>query len=159
MSLPSAPVIRTARLTDADTLNELTKRSVLHWGYDPSFLDWEPEAITVDVPFLQRSRTWVLEGDGQMIGYVSLVDLDGETSLDKLFIDPPFIAKGHGRTLWRYAVEQARESGAKRLTLYADPNAAPFYAAMGATFVEEVPTSWPGWSLHVFAFDLAANNE
>ena len=36
----------------------------------------------------------------------------------------------------------------------ADPNAAPFYRAMGAEWVEEVPTSWPGWALQMFRFDI-----
>ncbi len=157
MSGPVKTIIRTARLSDADQLNELTRRSVLHWGYDPAFLDWEPEAITVDVPFLQRSLTWVLESDLGTVGYVSLVSGDGSVSLDKLFIDPPHIRCGFGRALWGFAVERARETGADRMTLYSDPNAAPFYAAMGATFVEEIPTSWPDWRLHAFIFDLRAS--
>jgi len=38
VSDPSTERIRPGRLDGADALNELTKRSVMHWGYDPAFL-------------------------------------------------------------------------------------------------------------------------
>ena len=154
MSGPVKNIIRAARLSDADQLNELTGRSVLHWGYDPAFLEWEPEAITVDVPFLERSRTWVLESDDRTIGYYAFVETDGVLSLDKIFVEPEFIGQGFGKTLWIHAVDLARSLGVPHFILYADPNAAPFYAAMGATFIETIPTTWPNWELHLFRFDL-----
>ena len=154
MSGPVKSIIRAARLSDAVQLNELTRRSVMHWGYDPAFLDWEPEAITVDVPFLHRSRTWVLESDDRTIGYYAFVQTDGVLSLDKIFVEPEYIGLGFGKTLWIHAVDLARSLGVPHFILYADPNAAPFYAAMGATFIETIPTTWPNWELHLFRFDL-----
>jgi hypothetical protein len=48
----------------------------------------------------------------------------------------------------------AREMGAEDLTFASDPNAAPFYRAMGAEWVSEEPTSWPGWALQMFRFAI-----
>jgi len=146
--------IRPARLDEAPALNELTKRSVLHWGYEPSFLEWEPEAITVDEPFMHRAIVYVLELREDVIGYHALI-ANGETIiLDKLFLEPAQIGCGYGRILWNHAIAVAMELGGTKLTFMADPNAAPFYRAMGARFIEEIPTSWTGWRLHSFDYAL-----
>jgi len=146
--------IRPGRLDEADTLNELTKRSVMHWGYEPAFLEWEPEAITVDRPFMERAITFVLERDGAVIGYYALVEQPDSLALDKLFIDPPWIGRGYGRRLWDHAIGEAGLRGVHSITFYADPNAAPFYQAVGARFIEEIETSWPGWRLHSFIHEF-----
>ena len=141
-------------MEEANALNELTKRSVMYWGYEPAFLDFEPEAITVDATFLRRASTFLLEERGKLIGYYAFVNLKRGLSLDKLFIEPGHIGAGYGRLLWDHAVAEARRKGAKEFTLMSDPNAAPFYTAMGAQFIREVETGWPGWNLHEYRFDL-----
>jgi GNAT superfamily N-acetyltransferase len=78
-----------------------------------------------------------------------------EMALDKLFVEPDRIRTGCGKQLWRHAVATAREMGASVLTLASDPNAAPFYAAMGAEWVRQEPTSRPGWALQMFRFCLS----
>lgn len=151
--------IRPARVDEATALNELTKRSVMYWGYEPAFLEWEPEAITVDEPFMRRAIVYVLAGRDDLIGYYALI-VDGETIiLDKLFLEPAYIGSGYGRALWNHAVSVARGLDADKLTFMADPNAAPFYRVMGARFIEEIPTSWPGWRLHSFDYTLRATHE
>ena len=44
--------------------------------------------------------------------------------------------------------------GATVLTFAADPNAAPFYRAMGAEWLREEPTSRYGWALQIFRFRI-----
>lgn len=131
----------------------------MHWGYEPEFLDWEPESIAVTTEFLARSTTWVLEEDGRIAGYYALVGEPPEVALDKLFVEPDQIGTGRGKRLWRHAVDMAREMGATKLTLAADPNAAPFYRAMGAEWLREEETTWPGWKLQFFTFALDEGSE
>ena len=69
-----------------------------------------------------------------------------------LFVEPDLIGTGCGRRLWEHAVATARDLGVDVLLLDADPNAAPFYRAMGAEWLREVPTTWPGWALQVFRY-------
>jgi GNAT superfamily N-acetyltransferase len=157
MNVPTAPTIRAARNEEAEILNELTKRSVMHWGYEPAFLDFEPESITVDTPFMDRARVFVLETSGEIIGYYAFIELKTGLSLDKLFIEPSHIGSGFGRQLWNHATNEARRIGALEFTLMSDPNAAPFYSAMGAQFIREIETGWPNWNLHEFRFDLPGN--
>ena len=92
----------------------------------------------------------MLEEAGRVVGYYGLLGEPPEMALDKLFVEPDRIGTGCGKRLWRHAVATARAIGATVLTLYSDPNAAPFYRAMGAEWVREEPTSRPGWALQVF---------
>ena len=154
--------IRPARLDEIDALNALTGRSCLHWGYEPAFLDWEPEAITVYPEMLDGVRAQVLEEKGRVVGYYVLTgEITAEDTgepptlhLDKLFVDADRIGTGRGKRLWRHAVETARGLGATELAFAADPNAAPFYGAMGAVWVSEETTSRPGWNLQHFRFPI-----
>ena len=145
---------RIATAEDAPMLHVLTGRSVLHWGYDPSFLEWKPEAIAVTPAFLASAITWILASESETIGYYSLVEKPDAMYLDKLFIEPVFIRRGYGRVLWDHAMATARERGHASVMIEADPNAAPFYAAMGSTWLAEHEMSWPGWKLQEFRYDL-----
>lgn len=153
-SIPPEPLIRRARVEEAEVLHALTGRSTLHWGYEPEFLDWEPDAIAVTPELLARSDTRVLGEDGVITGYYTLVGDPPEISLDKLFVEADRIGTGRGKRLWRHAVATAQEMGAELLSFAADPNAAPFYRAMGAEWVREEETSRPGWVLQYFRYPL-----
>jgi len=147
-------VIRRATPDEAPVLNELTGRSALYWGYEPEFLDWEPESITVYPEVIAHNAVYVLEEAGRVLGYYSLTREPPVMLLDKLFVEPDWIGTGCGKRLWVHAVATAREMGATAITLDADPNAAPFYRAMGAVWQHEVPTTRPGWALQVFRFSV-----
>ena len=151
-------VIRRAIPAEAPLLNELTGRSVLSWGYEPEFLDWEPESIRVTPEFIASSPVFVLEEAGHIVGYYGLLGEPPEMALDKLFVEPDRIGTGCGKRLWKHAVATAQEMGASVLTLASDPNAAPFYRAMGAVWVREEPTSRPGWALQMFRFRVPATD-
>ncbi|MFN8592525.1 MAG: GNAT family N-acetyltransferase [Thermomicrobiales bacterium] len=150
--------IRRAIPDEAPLLNALTGRSALSWGYEPEFLDWEPEALLVTPAFITASPVYVLEEDGQIVGYYALAGESPELILDKLFVDPDWIGTGRGKRLWRHAVATARHLGATVLTFAADPNAAPFYRAMGAEWTHEEPTSRPGWALQMFRFPIVSTD-
>jgi GNAT superfamily N-acetyltransferase len=148
------PSIRRARSDELDSLNALTGRSVMHWGYEPEFLDWEPEAITLTAEMVQRDPVFVADVDSRVAGFYQLSASPPTMMLDKLFIDPGFIGTGVGKLLWNHAIGSAGAMGAARLSLYSDPNAAGFYLAMGARWMREQATTWPGWNLQVFEFTL-----
>ena len=149
-------VIRPARLDEVDLLNALTQRSTLYWGYEPEFLEWEPEAITVTRTLLAGPATFVLEEEGRAVGYYLLTGAPPSLTLDKLFVDADQVGTGRGKRLWLHAVATARSLGATELVFAADPNAAPFYRAMGAIWLHEETTSRDGWNLQIFRYPVAA---
>ncbi len=143
---------RRAMLENAPELHALTGRSTLYWGYEPEFLDWEPQSIAVTPALIAGSVAYVLEEGDRIAGYYVLVGEPPELSLDKLFVEPDLIGTGRGKRLWLHAVATAQEMGATVLTFAADPNAAPFYRAMGAEWLREEETMRAGWNLQMFRY-------
>jgi GNAT superfamily N-acetyltransferase len=148
-------LIRPVRTEEAALLHALTQRSTMYWGYEPAFLDWEPDSIAVTPEFLTTAlASYALEEGGVVTGYYTLTGTVAHAHLDKLFVDAPYIGTGRGKLLWQHALATARWLQVQRLDFYADPNAAPFYRAMGAIWVGEEETSRPGWNLQRFEVAL-----
>jgi GNAT superfamily N-acetyltransferase len=79
-----------------------------------------------------------------------------EADLLKLFVEPSKLRRGIGGLLFDWAIKQAMNTGATKLFIEADPDAAPFYRGMGAFDVGFAPSgSIPGRLLPKLAFNLA----
>jgi len=75
--------------------------------------------------------------------------------LNKLFVEPRHIRSGVGRVLLAHAVAEARQRGAERLTILADPNAPGFYERNGAVRIAEAPSdAVPGRLLPLYGLRL-----
>ena len=92
-----------------------------------------------------------IEGDS-ILGYYSLEDkTHGDFELDALFVDPPHIGTGLGRSLIHHAVQNLAKRDAKRLIIQGDPNAVRFYEAAGAKQIGTLESgSIPGRDLPLF---------
>jgi N-acetylglutamate synthase-like GNAT family acetyltransferase len=134
--------IRRARPEEAALLTELTVRSKAYWGYDDAFMERaRPDLEFHASKFLPDFHVYILEAEGEPLGYCSLISVDSNTvELHDLFIEPRHIGKGYGKELWNYAVNLARGLGFSRLVLTADPNAEAFYARQGAIRIGEKPS-------------------
>ena len=62
-------------------------RSKAYWGYDEDFMQAAAHFMVVTPKFLKENRSFVLEVDGQMVGFSSLVHQGETVVLDNLFID------------------------------------------------------------------------
>ena len=72
-----------------------------------------------------------------------------------MFVDPPAMGSGAGPRAVRSSRRSGASLGARRLTILADPNAAPFYERMGARFVRNAPSdAIPGRTLPLYEYDL-----
>ena len=147
--------IRAARGDEAGLLSELALRSKAYWGYDETFLADCRDELTLRPSGIDRRRTVVAERDGRVIGFATLQGEPPAGELGMLFVDPSVIGNGVGRLLFDHVAATARGLGFRRLTLDADPNAEPFYLAMGATRTGTVPSgSIPGRELPRMAVPL-----
>jgi len=133
------PHVRRPRPEEGGLLTELTVRSKAYWGSDDSFLESARQALEFQASkFLPDFHVYILEAQGQPLGFCSLTFVDSDTvELHDLFIEPRHIGKGYGKELWDYAVNLARSLGFSRLVLTADPHAEPFYARQGAVRIGE----------------------
>jgi GNAT superfamily N-acetyltransferase len=134
--------IRPATPDEAALLSDLAFRSKAHWDYDPVFLTACRPAMRLTPEYVAKHEVYVLEADGRVIGFYALCDLgNGMIDLDNLFVEPDAIGQGFGKRLWQHAIATARQLGFTTLRIESDPNAEPFYHAMGAQRVGSVPSS------------------
>ncbi|WP_097870712.1 GNAT family N-acetyltransferase [Streptomyces sp. rh34] len=140
--------IRAGEAAEAAALTELALRSKGHWQYDAEFLAACREELTVRPADVAARRTAVAEEDGRILGFTTL---DGEPpngALGMMFVEPDAFGRGVGRRLFAHTMGEARRLGFTRLTIDADPNAEPFYRAMGAVRIGVTPSgSIPGREL------------
>ena len=133
-------LIRPARAAEAVALSELALRSKAHWGYDAAFLEACEDELTVDAGDVAERRAMVADRDGEILGFTTLEGQPPTGVLGMMFVAPQAIGQGVGRLLFAHTVALAREVGFARLTLDADPNAEPFYRAMGAVRAGSSPS-------------------
>jgi GNAT superfamily N-acetyltransferase len=153
--------IRNAKPGEADVLTALCTRSKAHWGYGAAFMKMCEASLAVSEDDIAAGCVMVAVDDaGRVLGMAAMLP-EGETSdLDAMFVDPPAIGSGAGRALFAAAVAMARRQGAKRMTILADPNAAPFYERMGAHFLRNAPSdAIPGRTLPFYEYDLTSGTD
>lgn len=140
--------IRPAQPEEASFLSDLALRSKAHWGYDAEFLASCRGELTLSREELAARRTAVAERDGSVVGFTTLEGEPPQGILGMMFVDPDAIGEGIGRLLFTHAVETAQALGFTQFTIDADPNAEPFYEAMGGVLASRVPSgSIPGRTL------------
>jgi len=133
--------IRTARLDEADALTAIGVRATRHDGYDEAMMRRLMPMLAVDSALLAAGLMFAAEDDGALRGVMALrhTGLGGLTLLDRLFVAPEATGRGIGRQLFGAAVAHTKAIGSTALLVYANPNAAGFYARMGAIRIGETP--------------------
>lgn len=125
--------IRAPDIEELPALSELCMRSKAVWGYDAAFMEACRRELSFDVSDLASSQVAVAARGGSLLGVVQVrMTAEGEADLAKLFVEPAELRRGVGQALFAWALEVARGLGAVRMTIEADPEAAPFYRRLGA---------------------------
>lgn len=156
----SGPELRTRRALpeEAEALTALILRSKAHWGYAPTLLDaWRSE-LTLTPEIIARDPVFCAEEvrSGAVVGVLHLAQRSADdVCLDHLYIEPTAMGRGAGALLWRRAVAQVAATGARMMTLDADPNARAFYERMGAVVIGWTESAIvPGRRLPHMRYDL-----
>ncbi len=133
--------LRPAEHGEAADISALALRSKAHWGYDDQFMADCVDELTWSGIDVSSGTCWVAAGaDGTLLGFCELYLVDGRLEVDALYVDPPAMGRGVGKTLWLHAEDVARKLGARAIGLDADPHAVEFYEQMGARIVGESPS-------------------
>ncbi len=148
-SVPTSLKLRRADADDCGPLTQLALRSKASNGYDEAFMAACVEELTVDAEALAAGEVWLAETEaGEPLGFFDLRVDAKLADAEAFFIEPSAKRRGIGRLLWDRLEERARALGAERITIDSDPEARPFYEAMGAVVVGESPSaSIPGRKL------------
>ena len=149
------PVIRAPDIRELPALSELCMRSKAVWGYDAAFMKACRAELTFDPRDLVTSRIAVAAQGDSLVGVAQVKIAGAEADLQKLFVEPAALRGGVGRALFDWATDAARQMGASRMIIEADPDAAPFYRRLGARDVGVAPSkSIAGRMLPKLALEL-----
>jgi len=97
-------------------------------------LEAHPDAVDVPAALIRSGAVRVAEQDGAIVGFSALLDPgSGACELDALFVEPDWMGTGVGRRLIDDARRIAREHGATRIDVIANPQAVAFYDRLGFT--------------------------
>lgn len=148
--------IRKAMPGEGKNLTALCVRSKAHWGYDATFMKLSAVTLAVSEDDIALGRVLIaVDSDRRVLGMACVLPEGQTADLDALFVDPVAIGTGAGRLLFDAATALARTLGARRMTILADPNAAPFYERMGARYLRNAPSdAIPGRTLPFYECDL-----
>jgi len=133
--------IRSAHLAEREALEQLQRRSSMHEPMYRAQLEAHPDAIELPDEQIAAGHVRVAERDGAIVGFAVVLERAGDAcELDGLFVEPERMRGGIGRRLVRDAQRLARERGATRLDVVANPQAVAFYRAVGFTTVGDAQT-------------------
>ncbi len=123
-------------------MSELCFQSKAHWGYDVDFMEKCRESLRVDVGAIEGGLVLVGEQESRLTCVSIIERLEGDLwELDAFFVRPDFIGQGLGRKLFGATLELLTNQGCRELEILSDPQARPFYEALGATFVKHSPSN------------------
>lgn len=134
---------RRATINDTTQLTELTHRSKAYWGYDEDFMRNCQEELTVRESHIINDISYVLETDGQIVGFytLSVMKPNDTIELEYMFIEPNHIGLGYGKKLLHHAIDQCKVMNCQRLMIQSDPNAKQFYIRHGGVQISEEPSN------------------
>jgi GNAT superfamily N-acetyltransferase len=134
-------VIRDASAAEQRSLTELQRRASLHWEAYREQLLAHPDAVELPVDQIEAGLVRVAELGAAVVGFAVLLEpQQGACELDGLFVEPGHMGAGVGRSLIEDAMRIARDRGATRIEVVANPEAVAFYQRLGFTGHEQVPT-------------------
>jgi N-acetylglutamate synthase-like GNAT family acetyltransferase len=126
--------IRPARASERRALEDLQRRSSMHEPMYREQLEAHPDAIELPEEQMAAGVVRVAEERGVVVGFAVLFEPSGGAcELDGLFVEPDRMRGGIGRVLVQDAARIARERGATRIDVVANPQAVAFYEAVGFT--------------------------
>ncbi len=130
--------IRKAETFEAEMLTDIAIQSEAYWGYDSDFMETFKSKYRVTEEFIRENPTFVMEEEGNIVGFYSILRDDKETALEYLYIEPSYIGKGYGKLLWNHMVDTFKNQGIDEIVLVTSPQAKDFYVKMGAILIDEV---------------------
>lgn len=139
--------VRRGHPSEASELTALVFASKQSNGYDDAFMASCAEELRISEEDLRKGDIWVAVVAGKPAACARLQSTDTSrlAEVSSFFVHPDFKRQGVGRHLWTHLLETARADQITRLHLDADPEAVPFYEAMGFYVVGQTPSgSIPG---------------
>jgi GNAT superfamily N-acetyltransferase len=156
--------IREAIPDDSSQLTQISFASKNYWGYPGSYFDAWCEELTITPEYIKRNTVFAAQIKQKIVGYYSIghiaqdlwvnnIFVKNGFWLDHMFILPENIGQGVGTLLCRHIVKICPQLGCSKLLIFVDSNSKGFYDKVGATYIEEVPSSIEGRTVSFFEWN------
>ena len=133
--------IRDGRRSDGPRLRDIHWRaSLTNEGDRDALLAAGRELIVPEALGREQQARLATTDDGTIVGFATVLVVDGVDELEDLFTDPDFRRQGVATALIADAVERARVKGVRRIEVTGNQHALAFYESVGFTRVGEVVT-------------------
>ncbi len=132
--------LRKPDLDELEAASDLCLKSKAFWGYDAAFMSACVSELTLTEEDLSSTKVTLAISNGKLAGVAQVSNSEDGCFLEKLFVDPAFMGQGIGRTLFRWSCAAASQLAAINMIVEADPDAVPFYVAMGCTPAGKAPS-------------------
>jgi GNAT superfamily N-acetyltransferase len=137
-------VVRRGEPAEAARLTEIARAAKAHWGYPAAWLAaWEGD-LTLTPEYVAANRVFVAERDALVVGVCALEDHADRWLLEHVWVDPAHHGAGVGPALVGAALDAVRRVRPGVVMAAADPQAAGFYAHLGARPAGSIPAPAPG---------------
>jgi GNAT superfamily N-acetyltransferase len=132
---------RLANDRDLKVLRDIYRRSSLSNQGDRANLLASPAELHWAGDGLAAGRTRVaVDGRGRILGFITVVSIEGGLELEDLFVDPDAMRQGVASRLVHEAIAQAAREGVPWIEVTANIHAAEFYASAGFVWVGDEQT-------------------
>ncbi len=137
-------------MTELPILNYISRASKQYWGYPDEWMERWRAALEVTEMDIKKGRVVVADHESAIVGFVKVLEGQGQYEIDHLFIHPDHIGKGYGQQLLGAVLEAC---GDKEIIVVSDPNSEGFYQKMGFVTYDQVESYPPGRYLPVMKLD------
>jgi GNAT superfamily N-acetyltransferase len=142
--------IRWSTPADLAPLTAVFVRASLSNEGDREALLANPAALVLEGDSIAKGRSRVATHTDHIVGFATIVLIDGVFDLQDLFVDPEWMRQGVGRQLVHDAAAIAARRGVECISVTANPHALDFYEALGFVVDGKVQTLFgPGQRMHL----------
>jgi N-acetylglutamate synthase-like GNAT family acetyltransferase len=143
MSSSDSSIVRSA-WENIQTVNDIIAAANSHWKYPITYLKPALELLKIDRKYLEENICFDIFKDGEVVGFASLAEKDGDRFLDHLWIHPKCHRSGLGRLACERIFDIARDHKCSTLFVLPDAPAADFYKKVTFfdTSIDRVGNSW-----------------
>lgn len=130
--------IRSAKIDEYEILTNIAIESESFWDYGSDHIEKFKSVYKVTEEFISNNSTFVIEKDGNIVGFYGFIIENNVPSLEYLYIEPQYINKGYGKLLWNHMVENCNKNSIKGFSIVTSSQTKEFYTKMGAVQVGEI---------------------
>lgn len=140
---------------DAQFLTKVAIQSKKVWGYSEEHISLWKDDLKISEDYILQNKVMKVFDNNIFIGFFALkFEKNQSPEIDHLWLQPEFLRKNYGRSIFKFITEFISEKGFSKTTLVAEPNAKGFYEKLGGKVIGEFESKISGRFLEIFEFQI-----